>query len=232
MPKQLLKSNSDNNYFPQRDSHSAIRLYRLKKVWIRFSLLSWPNKLIWILIPSLHISCSRKWNNNLFIFWGDIQIPSGGRMLQCPRCLSPRTDNHKIFVSGWKCMVSTHTELTIHGGIGHWEPLGQNKRWFAGEVRQTSWLHVLATAEGRNVGWDDTINGMNWTAVKTNNINQGYRKPSLGSMIEEYNRWNTRTKRYSRARPTMICVLVLKGVRQMRNGEGTAWTTVDYFRLN
>ena len=86
MPKQLPKSDSNNSYFPRRNCQSVIRLYTLKKIWMRLSLLSQSNKLIQILISSLLMSHFHKWNNNLFIFQGSIQIPPGGQIPQCPRC--------------------------------------------------------------------------------------------------------------------------------------------------
>jgi len=89
IPKQLLVSDSDNNFLPQPNALTKIRLYPENKIWIRIILLSGVNKQLWILIPSLNISHYHKHSDNLFISRGSIQFPSGGQKLICLRCWAP-----------------------------------------------------------------------------------------------------------------------------------------------
>jgi len=59
IPKQLPESDSNNNFLPQPNALTKIRLYPENKIWIWIILLSWVNKQLWILIPSLNISHCR-----------------------------------------------------------------------------------------------------------------------------------------------------------------------------
>ena len=88
IPKQLPESDSDNNFLPQPNALTKIRLYPENKIWIWIILLSWVNKQLWILIPSLNIPHRHKHSNNLFISQGSIQILSGGQKLICLGCLN------------------------------------------------------------------------------------------------------------------------------------------------
>jgi len=86
IPKQLLESDSDNDFLPQPNALTKIRSSPENKIWIQIILLSWVNKKLWILIPSLNISHCHKHSDNLFISRGSIRIPSGGQKLICLRC--------------------------------------------------------------------------------------------------------------------------------------------------
>jgi hypothetical protein len=81
----LPESDSDNNFLLQPNALTKIRLYPENKIWIRIILLSWVNKQLWILIPSLNIPHCHKHSNNLFISQGSIQILPGGQKLICLR---------------------------------------------------------------------------------------------------------------------------------------------------
>ena len=84
--KQLPELDFDNNFLPQPNALTKIRLYPENKIWIQIILLSWINKQLWILIPSLNILHRHKHSDNLFISQGSIQIPPRGQKLICLRC--------------------------------------------------------------------------------------------------------------------------------------------------